>query len=100
MDATPQVASRAVAVGSRRRRPEGRRPERLPGEPRRVGYLYVLPAFLLYAAFVLVPLGHAIYVSFFDWDGLTPGTWVGSAELRGDLQRTPRSGPRSSTWFT
>ena len=76
MDASPPVASRAVAVGSRRR-PERRRPERLPGEARRIGYLYVAPAFLLYAAFNLFPLVQGINVSFYDWDGVTPGTWVG-----------------------
>ena len=48
-----------------------------PGEPRRIGYLYVLPAFLVYAAFALYPLLKAVYLSFFDWDGLTLGTWAG-----------------------
>ncbi len=54
-----------------------RGPERLPGEPRAVGYLFVAPAFLIYAAFTLVPLLHAVNLSFFEWDGLTPGTFVG-----------------------
>jgi raffinose/stachyose/melibiose transport system permease protein len=49
----------------------------LPGEARRVGYLYVAPAFILYAAFNLFPLGQGINLSFYDWDGITPGTWVG-----------------------
>ncbi len=52
-------------------------PERLPGEPRRIGYLFLAPAFLIYAAFTLVPLAHAVNLSFFEWDGLTPGTFVG-----------------------
>ena len=53
MDETPgALAARAVAVGSRRTKPEP-----LPGEARRIGYLYVAPAFLLYAAFNLFPLG-------------------------------------------
>lgn len=76
MDAEPAVASRAVAVGSRRR------PERLPGEARRIGYLYVAPAFLLYAAFNLFPLGQGINLSFYNWDGITPGTWVGLANYQ------------------
>jgi raffinose/stachyose/melibiose transport system permease protein len=42
-----------------------------------VAYLYLLPAFVVYAAFVLVPLGHTIWLSFHQWDGLTPKTWVG-----------------------
>jgi raffinose/stachyose/melibiose transport system permease protein len=73
MEAEPAVASasRAVAFGGRSKA------ERLPGEARRIGYLYVAPAFLIYAAFNLVPLGQGINVSFYDWDGITPGTWVG-----------------------
>ena len=35
------------------------------------------PAFLLYAAFNLFPLVQGINISFYDWDGITPGTWVG-----------------------
>ncbi|HTE60293.1 MAG TPA: sugar ABC transporter permease [Solirubrobacteraceae bacterium] len=50
---------------------------RPPGEPRRVGYLYLLPAFAVFAAFVLVPLGHAFWLSLWEWDGVSPGTWVG-----------------------
>jgi raffinose/stachyose/melibiose transport system permease protein len=75
MDAQPEVArtSRAVALGSRRRQ----RLEHLPGEARRIGYLYVAPAFILYAAFNLFPLAQGVNVSFYQWDGVTPGTWVG-----------------------
>lgn len=48
-----------------------------PGEPRNVGYLYVLPGFLVYAVFLLFPLGRAVQFSFFDFDGLTVGTFTG-----------------------
>ncbi len=48
-----------------------------PGEPRRIAYLYLLPAFLVYAAFLLYPLLRAVQISFYDWDGLTLSTWVG-----------------------
>jgi raffinose/stachyose/melibiose transport system permease protein len=50
---------------------------RAPGEPRRVAYLYLLPAFAFYALFALGPLLYTSYLSFFDWDGLTVGTWIG-----------------------
>jgi raffinose/stachyose/melibiose transport system permease protein len=50
-----------------------------PGEPRRIGYLYVLPGFAAFAAFVLAPLAHAVWLSFFAWDGITVGRWVGLA---------------------
>jgi raffinose/stachyose/melibiose transport system permease protein len=50
---------------------------RPPGEPRRIGYLYVLPALAVYAAFLLYPLLHGAWLSLFHWDGLTVGTWAG-----------------------
>jgi raffinose/stachyose/melibiose transport system permease protein len=42
----------------------------------------VAPAFLLYAAFNLFPLGQGINLSFYNWDGITPGTWVGLDNYR------------------
>jgi raffinose/stachyose/melibiose transport system permease protein len=50
---------------------------RPPGEPRRVAYLYLLPALVLVALFVLTPLARAGWISLFEWDGVTVGTWVG-----------------------
>jgi raffinose/stachyose/melibiose transport system permease protein len=50
-----------------------------PGEPRRVAYLYLLPALAVFALFVLAPLAHSVWLSLFEWDGVTPGTWVGLA---------------------
>jgi raffinose/stachyose/melibiose transport system permease protein len=55
---------------------------RPPGEPRRIGYLYVLPGLLIYAAFVLVPFGHTFWISFHEWDGITPSRWVGLDNYR------------------
>lgn len=40
-------------------------------------YLYILPAFIVVAAFVLYPLGQALWISLFRWDGLSVATWVG-----------------------
>lgn len=65
-----------VALGKAR---PGGRASRPPGEPRLQAYLYLLPALVVYATFLLVPLGRAANISFFDWDGLTPGTPVGFA---------------------
>ena len=53
-----------------------------PGEPRRVGYLYLLPAALVYGAFLLYPLLRAVHLSFFQWDGITLGQWVGLGNYR------------------
>ena len=65
--------------------PAGRRP---PGEPRHVGYLYLLPALVIFTAFVLVPLGRAVWLSLYDWDGVTPGTWAGLSNY-GDVFSDP-----------
>jgi raffinose/stachyose/melibiose transport system permease protein len=52
--------------------------DRPPGEPRAVGYLYLLPAFAVFFCFVLLPLIHAGWLSLWHWDGLpTPATWAG-----------------------
>jgi raffinose/stachyose/melibiose transport system permease protein len=42
-----------------------------------VGWLLTLPALLMYALFVLVPLVLTIYYSFFRWSGVGAMTWVG-----------------------
>ncbi|UPK74491.1 sugar ABC transporter permease [Nocardioidaceae bacterium SCSIO 66511] len=55
----------------------GRRQAGPPGEPRLVAYLYVAPALVVFALFLLAPLLHAVWLSFFEWDGLSVGTWVG-----------------------
>lgn len=40
-------------------------------------YLFILPAFLIYVAFLLYPLGRAVHLSLFEWDGLSLATFVG-----------------------
>jgi raffinose/stachyose/melibiose transport system permease protein len=57
--------------------PTERRRQGPPGEPRRVAYLYILPAFVFFAGFMGWPLLHGFWLSFYEWDGLTLGTWVG-----------------------
>lgn len=42
-----------------------------------VGWLFVLPALLMYAVFVLVPLLLSIVYSFHRWSGVGPMTWIG-----------------------
>jgi raffinose/stachyose/melibiose transport system permease protein len=46
---------------------------------RRTGwaYLYALPAFAMYAVFALYPLGQTVWISFYKWNGITAGQWVG-----------------------
>ena len=42
---------------------------RYPGESRFTGWLYLLPAFLIYLVFVLIPVGQTIINSFYAWNG-------------------------------
>jgi raffinose/stachyose/melibiose transport system permease protein len=42
-----------------------------------IGWLFVLPALLIYAVFVLVPFMLTIRYSFFKWNGVSPAIWVG-----------------------
>ena len=71
--------------------------ERPPGEPRLVGYLYLLPAFAVFAGFVLYPLGRAAWISLWDWDGLTAGHVGGARQLRRGLHRRGTALARSCT---
>ncbi|HYI33509.1 MAG TPA: sugar ABC transporter permease [Glaciibacter sp.] len=66
------------------RRIDARASARRIGSPRSarqgkriVPYLFILPAFLVYGAFLLYPLAKAVQLSLFDWDGLTLATFVG-----------------------
>lgn len=42
-----------------------------------IGWLFVLPALVMYATFVLLPLLMSIQYSFVRWDGIGSMTWVG-----------------------
>jgi raffinose/stachyose/melibiose transport system permease protein len=46
------------------------------------GWLFVAPATLVYAVFVLRPLGTTIWYSFYNWDGISVGRWVGLDNYR------------------
>lgn len=50
---------------------------RSPGDPRAIGYLYILPALLVFALFVVLPLLQSVRYSFYRWDGLSQATWAG-----------------------
>jgi raffinose/stachyose/melibiose transport system permease protein len=50
-----------------------------------VGWLFVVPALLFYAAFVLQPLVLTVQYSLYRWDGFGPATWVGLANYAGVL---------------
>ena len=40
------------------------------------------PASLFFVLFTFAPLLHTAWLSFFDWDGLTVGKWVGLDNYR------------------
>jgi len=55
---------------------EDRRPSRARVEIR-IGWAFVLPALILYAAFVLLPFAMSVFYSATRWDGIGAMTWVG-----------------------
>jgi raffinose/stachyose/melibiose transport system permease protein len=55
----------AVGQGRRRRRQDW------------VGYAYVLPAMAIYVVVILIPVLYGAWISLFDWNGVSAGTWVG-----------------------
>ncbi len=57
-----------------------------PGESRLIPYLYIAPAFVIFALFVLVPLGHTVWLSLFKWDGVSAGEWAGLKNYVSELQ--------------
>jgi raffinose/stachyose/melibiose transport system permease protein len=64
--------------------PRGTAERRAPRVPRRrrrsrAAYLYVLPAFVVFAIFLGVPFLQTFQYSFYDWDGLSAATWAGFA---------------------
>ncbi len=52
------------------------------GGRRALPYLYLLPAFLFFVPFVLVPFAHTLGLSFYDWDGLTQAAFAGLDNYR------------------
>lgn len=42
-----------------------------------IGWLFVAPALVMYAAFVLLPLALTVQYSLYRWDGIGPSEWVG-----------------------
>lgn len=67
-------------TGPRRRKPgagRGRRPW--------LGLAYLAPALVLYAVVALVPAGQGVWLSFFNWNGVSAATWAGLSNYTGFL---------------
>ncbi|MGW2312657.1 carbohydrate ABC transporter permease [Actinomadura luteofluorescens] len=69
--------SRHAASAPRTARRQGRAFSGSPGEPGRIGWLYTLPALLVYGTFLLWPLARGAQFSLYHWDGLGQATWAG-----------------------
>lgn len=65
--------ARAGAVAAARA-PRRRHPNRAA---RWAGWLFAIPATVMFIAFVIVPLAETIWYSFYNWNGITPATWAG-----------------------
>ena len=73
---TAPVASATSVASSGANDPRARR----GGKKRKVewkAYLYILPAFVLFAVFLGVPTVQTAQYSLFRWNGIGPSTWVG-----------------------
>ena len=73
---TAPVASATSVNSSGSNGPRARR----GGKKRKVewkAYLYILPAFVLFAVFLGVPAVQTAQYSLFKWNGIGPSTWVG-----------------------
>lgn len=57
----------------------GRAPVRRPARRSMKAYLYVAPAFLVFAAFLGAPVVQTVQYSFYDWDGIGKSTIAGLA---------------------
>ncbi len=42
-------------------------------------WLFLLPAMLFFAVYVIIPIGQSFWISLHEWDGLGDKTWVGTA---------------------
>jgi len=67
---------------ARRGTPGNGRRSTPPGEPRKLAYLYILPAVVVFVAFIGVPLVRSVSLSLYEWDGLGDKVWAGAANYR------------------
>ncbi|MBT8415249.1 MAG: sugar ABC transporter permease [Boseongicola sp.] len=42
-------------------------------------WLFLIPAILFFAVYVIIPIAQSFWISFHEWDGLGEKTWVGTA---------------------
>src|SRR6476659_3539894 len=80
-DLSDEIDAAATTIergrGTRRRRP-AKKSRSGPWS----GWLFALPALVMFGVFELYPIYVSFDYSFFDWDGLNLGKWVGLANYR------------------
>ncbi|MDX8442335.1 carbohydrate ABC transporter permease [Mesorhizobium australafricanum] len=45
-------------------------------------WLFLAPGVMMFISYVIVPIFQSIWVSFYDWDGMGPKTWIGLQNYR------------------
>ena len=85
--------------GPARGRKRGRRAGAGPGRRPWLGLLYLAPGIIAYAVVVIVPVGQGVWLSFFNWNGVTAATWAGLSTTRASCA-TRSCARRSSTRCT
>lgn len=76
MKSSPAQAAELGPGAGTRRRPS------VAAHSRLTPYLYLLPAFAVYGAFMIYPLIRAVQLSLYEWDGLSLATFVGFANYQ------------------
>lgn len=74
------VSERGAAEGKRKAAKVSRRPKgmsRIPGDPSRRFWIYLIPGFLLLMWIIVIPLIWNIYLSFTNYRGIKAPTWAG-----------------------
>jgi multiple sugar transport system permease protein len=45
-------------------------------------WLFLAPGMIMFLVYVIVPIFQSMWISLYDWDGLSPKTWIGLANYR------------------
>lgn len=48
-------------------------------QQRMAPWLFLAPGMIMFSIYVIIPIFQSIWISFYDWDGLGPKTWIGVA---------------------
>ncbi|WP_417809142.1 carbohydrate ABC transporter permease [Thioclava sp.] len=62
--------------------PQGSAGQPAPRKRRRLSrklapWLFLAPGMFMFLIYVLIPIGRSMWISFYQWDGLSPAQWIG-----------------------